>query len=226
MEVRRTPFNLPAYVRCLGRRHLSPMASPSRRGTSPVVVGGPCQQPEGCVPRIMTANQVLRNSGNDEWYTPPEIIDAARSTLRGIELDPATNQEAQDWIQASRFFTIKDDALTKEWQARTVWMNPPYSGKKIGLFVERLCGAYLSGEIEEAIMLTNSATETKWFQLAAMCSQGLLLFSSRIKFIPQKGGKRKTPLQGQVLFLFGTDDTWQRFVSNFQSFGTILKVES
>lgn len=169
------------------------------------------------------ASQVVHNTGNDEWYTPPSIIVAARQTLGSISLDPATCVYAQTWIRAERFFTIADNALSQSWSADTVWMNPPYSGRKIGQFIDRFVGGFLSGEFKRGIVLTNSATETKWFQLATACSQGLLLFSSRIKFIPKEGGIRKTPLQGQVLFLFGDDNVWAKFSHAYSSFGILLK---
>jgi len=173
---------------------------------------------------MSNASQVTRNSGNDEWYTPPPIIEAARATMGGIDLDPASNIAAQEWIKADHYFTIEDDALSKNWRGN-VWMNPPYSGGKIKPFIDHLCDSFLFGDVTGAIVLTNSATETKWFQHAASLSEGLLLFNSRIKFIPQDGGARKTPLQGQVLFLMGPH-LWGPFCNNFKDFGTLLKVDN
>lgn len=170
----------------------------------------------------MSADQVRKNSGNDEWYTPPEFIEAARQTMGCIDLDPASNEHAQQWIQAKRFFTIEDDGLTKRWKG-SCWMNPPYSGKLIGNFVDKMVDSYLCGDVTQACVLTNSATETRWFQSVAMVSQGLCLVSKRIKFIPKIGEKRKTPLQGQVIFYLGMTENFGSFVENFTPFGMVVK---
>ena len=67
----------------------------------------------------------LTASASDEWYTPPEFIEMARQVMGGIDLDPASNETTQQWIQAETWYGIKDNGLTQHWQGR-VWLNPPY----------------------------------------------------------------------------------------------------
>ncbi len=47
---------------------------------------------------------VSANSGCQEWYTPPEILDAARKVLGGIDTDPASSAQAQTLVQAGVYF--------------------------------------------------------------------------------------------------------------------------
>jgi hypothetical protein len=55
-------------------------------------------------------------TGETEWYTPAEYVEAARACLGGIDLDPATSPLAQDTIKAARFFTCDDDGLRHDWR--------------------------------------------------------------------------------------------------------------
>jgi uncharacterized membrane-anchored protein len=70
-------------------------------------------------------------SGEFEWYTPARYIELARGVMGGIDLDPASNAIAQQWIQADQYFTPTQNGLAQEWHGR-VWLNPPYSQPAIG----------------------------------------------------------------------------------------------
>lgn len=59
-----------------------------------------------------------------EHYSNREIIEAARSVLGGIDLDPASCAEANREVRASCYYTKEVDGLALPWFGR-VWLNPP-----------------------------------------------------------------------------------------------------
>ena len=64
-------------------------------------------------------------TGDFQRYTPAKEVEAAREVLGTIDLDPASNPQAQETVKAEKFFTEDDDGLSKEWDGN-VWLNPPY----------------------------------------------------------------------------------------------------
>ena len=161
---------------------------------------------------------VANNSGENEWYTPPEIIEIARSVMGGIDTDPATSEIANQTVKAGRIYTIDDDGRNREW-AGNVWMNPPYAQPLVGDFAEAATAKYAAGEYRQACILVNNATETKWFcrmleEAAAICFP-----KSRIKFIGPEGEKG-APLQGQAIIYFG--ERRNAFIREFSKIGFVL----
>ncbi|MCZ5870255.1 hypothetical protein [Vibrio parahaemolyticus] len=73
------------------------------------------------------ANRINQDSGNFEYYTPKEIVDAARQCMGGIELDPASSLAANLIVQADHIFTKETDGMKQVWTADTLWMNHPFS---------------------------------------------------------------------------------------------------
>lgn len=190
--------------------------------------------------------QSANNSGNDEWYTPPEIIDLVRQVFGGsIDLDPASCDYAQTWIKANTYYvelhkqtapyyTHKNkqiDGLAHQWKAKNVFLNPPYShlskkdrkaGKKSWLeyFVEE----FDKGNFNEGIILVNSNTGTQWYQDLAPRSTLMCLLNSRIKFIDGRTNETgDNPGAHNSFFYFKKDGNITQFEKVFGSVGVILK---
>lgn len=161
---------------------------------------------------------VLKNTGDNEWYTPPEYIDAARDVMGGIDLDPASSEDANEVIGASLFFTEDDDGRQLPWAGR-VWMNPPYARPLIDDFCAKLAKEYVAGNVTQAITLTNNATETGWFHALAEVATAMCFPRQRVKFWHPK--KKSAPLQGQAVVYLGDHD--EDFRTRFVEFGfTVL----
>lgn len=185
---------------------------------APVVLGESAIIPP--VESPLSSVHVSHNSGQNEWYTPSHYIDAARDVMGGIDLDPASNDVSNEWIQASTFYTKHDNGLAKDWSGR-VWMNPPYAQPLIQQFCEKIVASYVDGSVPEAIVLVNNATETRSFQCMAFECAAICFPKGRIRYLDESGKPANTPLQGQAFLYFG--DRPERFVDVFQKFGAVGK---
>ena len=100
-------------------------------------------------------------SKSAEWTTPQLIIEKTIQLLDEIDLDPCSNPDFPN-VPARNHFRKKDDALSKKWHGK-IYMNPPYGGE-IKDWINYLCEQYEKGNIQEAIALVPSRTDTLWFR--------------------------------------------------------------
>jgi len=169
---------------------------------------------------LAAANHAVSDDPNydgDEWYTPVEYIDAARQVMGGIDLDPASNEEAQEVVKAAYFYTKRDDGLTMPWFG-CVWLNPPYSTPLIRQFVTKLIEEHGAGNVTQAVILTNNSSDTGWFH--DLLSRYPACFTrGRVQFWRadhETFGAR----QGQTLFYLGENVT--AFRDTFARFGQVV----
>src|SRR5262249_58304497 len=158
-----------------------------------------------------------QGTGENEWYTPGEYIEAARTVLGEIDLDPATSEYAQSAIGAARYFTKDDDGLSKEWHGR-VWLNPPSAQPAIAHFVAKMIQEYGAGRVTTAIMLTHNYSDAAWFQDAGSVANAVCFTRGRIRFY-QPDGVIAQPTQGQTFFYFG--DKPRTFIERFAEIGLV-----
>ncbi len=162
---------------------------------------------------------VSNNGGENEWYTPPAFIVAARSVMGSIDLDPASSEIANKTVGADTFYTAAQDGLKQPWRG-AVWMNPPYAQPLIADFCEAITAKFEAGDITQACVLVNNATETAWFQRMLEQASAVCLIKSRVRFLDQNGNPG-APLQGQAALYFG--DCGESFAEHFHSFGKVLR---
>lgn len=158
---------------------------------------------------------VAHNGGQNEWYTPPEFIVAARAVMGRIDLDPASSEIANRRVMANTYYTKQDNGLEKFWKGKT-WMNPPYASDLISNFISKYAEHVRDGDIPEGIVLVNNATETLWFDELAGVSKAVVFPTGRIRFLDPEGNPG-APLQGQAIVYAGNKP--EKFLSKFSEFG-------
>lgn len=165
-------------------------------------------------PDLIDPKALDAGDASDGWYTPPRYIVLARAVLGEIDLDPASCSAAQAVVQAARYYTEHEDGLIQPWFGR-MWINPPYSAPTP--WVRRAIAEYQAGMIDAALILTNSYTETGWWQDVAVAGT-ILFFRGRLNFWhPSKTATQNRT--GQTLAYLGPDRA--RFVGVFGSHGVI-----
>jgi DNA-binding XRE family transcriptional regulator len=169
------------------------------------------EKPKEVITEVKNRPHIANNSGNNEWYTPTEYIEAAREVMGRIDLDPASCEIANRVVKADKIYTAEDDGLLQRWYGN-VWLNPPYAGDLIGRFADKAAHE----EYNQAIVLVNNATETQWFNTLIGLSSAVVFPKSRVRFYMPNGGTG-APLQGQAVIYIG--ENADRFMEVFSSFG-------
>ena len=171
------------------------------------------EPPKAVIEEVRKRPHVANNSGNNEWYTPAEYIEAARFAMGSIDLDPASSEIANRIVKAAVFYTAESSGLEQKWTGN-VWLNPPYASDLIGKFIDKLIAERRN--FRQAIVLVNNATETEWFSKLISVASAVCFPKSRVKFY-MPNGKTGAPLQGQAVVYIG--ENGQAFLKAFRDFG-------
>ncbi len=167
----------------------------------------------------LVGNKAVLQANSVEWWTPQDILEIARQVLGNFDLDPASCDEANELVKATRYFTKEENGLLHPWRGN-VWMNPPY-GKLASKFVEKLLMEHYKGNVKHAIILLNSnSCETKWFQ--PLWSHTLCFYRGRIKF-QSPDILTPSPTHGAVLVYVGKGKG-KKFLRDFREVGNVVKL--
>lgn len=149
----------------------------------------------------MEAHQLInQDSGNTEYYTPDHIVACARIVMGGIDLDPASSEEANKRIKAETFFSKDNDGLSLHWYGR-VWMNHPFGRVQNPLWIQKLLEEVQSGRVKQACCITFAATSEQWFKPLLRRPQCFL--SPRTNYMTPGGGVLRGVTKGSVVTYFG-----------------------
>ena len=163
-----------------------------------------------------SAQLINQDSGEFEYYTPRNIVEAARSTMGGIDLDPASSAEANLRVHAARFYDLLDDGLIHVWPGR-IWLNHPFSRENNPAWINKLINEYGQRRLEQACCITFAATSEKWFQPLLQFPQCFL--SPRTNYHLPDGRLKRGVTKGSVVTYLGRNI--ERFRDEFEAFGVV-----
>lgn len=172
---------------------------------------------------------IKHSSESEDWYTPIEIVDMVHEVLGNIKLDPASCEEANIRIQANRIYTKEDDALSQEWAARSIYLNPPggknpsrgYKSNTV-MFWDKL----MKSQFGHAIFM---AFSIEALQATQKCGLSMLDYpicvpKSRLRFDKPCGTKSNSPTHSSVIAYVPAEvDRTDLFIKTFSKLGACKK---
>ena len=162
---------------------------------------------------------VGQSTGEREWFTPPEYIEAARKVMGTIDLDPASCEEANKTVKAAQYYAVEDDGLKQKWKGN-VWLNPPYDHPIVDEFCQTLVNKVHKGETLQACIIVNNITETAAGQTLLGNCNAICFPKGRVRFFNPTKTAKNSPLQGQMVMYFG--NKVRLFEKEFAQFGVCV----
>ena len=158
---------------------------------------------------------VMTSQKSDIHYTPAEVLDLVHQFWpQGIDLDPASDEAANQLVKAKRFFDQVDNGLIQQWVAHRIFMNPPYS--QVRQFVDHLCYCRSCGMFGAAISLTKADTSTRWFRSIWENASAVCFVDHRLRF----GEAAQSAPFASALSYFGPES--ERFAAMFRALGPVV----
>lgn len=174
---------------------------------------------------------IQHSSRTDQWWTPPEYIEAVREVFDGeIGLDPASDNRANEAVRALCFLTKVENGLyLPNWgRPESIYLNPPggKAGNKslAGMFWTALMQQLETNAFGHAIFMAFSAEQTQSTQKPGQRS--LLDFpfcvpAKRIRFV-SPGVEKFSPSHSNVIVYVPCQlDETDKFVEVFSRFGKV-----
>lgn len=179
------------------------------------------------------AHNARHSSESAEWYTPREYVEAARSVMGGIDLDPASDREANKTVKAANFYTAGDDGLSQSWAGRLL-LNPPGGKNASGGLVAQFWRKLIESEdVSEVVWIGYSLEQLQVLQVGnrvspvdfSMCiPRKRIAFGSSPALMQQRAEAGKTstarsPTHANYITYCGPNQ--QRFADVFGRFGRV-----
>jgi hypothetical protein len=185
-------------------------------------------------PAVETS-QHFAQMGNDDWGTPPEIVNAAHVFFDGPpDLDPASSEERNQVVRACRWLGIEhaDPALgiPADWgDAHKLFVNPPggkFGKHTLATLFWRKAVEQIDAYEGELIWVAYNINQLQTLQVAL--PENLLRVASvcvpkqRVKYlngeaVPQAG----TPSASAIICLSDRSDSLARFRDAFGALGAV-----
>ena len=192
-------------------------AAPKGRKAGSAGAGGTTEIQE--LPDLTMSNR--RDTGNvspaddpvtaHEVYSPSRLVLISRVLLGGIDLDPASSEEAQLNVEAREWFGRDDNGLSLPWKERVYCFPPP---NQVSGFADKLGMELMAGHTKRAVFLAATQSGPEWAQklLANPALTMIVVMRGEEPLVMEpleKGGRPGVwrPPSGLTAYVFGIEPT-------------------
>ena len=137
------------------------------------------------------SDNILFSSNSVEWATPISFFEELDREFH-FTLDPCCTKEN---AKCSKFFTVEDDGLSKDWSGEVVFCNPPY-GKEISQWVRKCYEENLKGTT--VVMLIPARTDSVYFHQYIYKQHEIRFVKGRLHF---NDSKQPAPFPSMIVVM-------------------------
>jgi len=174
-----------------GHRHQKPPDDPDKMVQDYETAPGALPRPWAWFPNPTQSIQ--------DYFTPDEIIAAARCAMGDIDLDAASHWVANRRHRIPDYFDSGRDAFKHDWHGR-VWLNPPYGNN--GQWFDRALQFVECGAVSQVCMLSPMWAFTTSIAAEFMAaSSAMCILSPTPKFWGNSGGRTGTNQPHAIVYI-------------------------
>jgi hypothetical protein len=172
----------------------------------------------------MTAGRTT-TSISQTWCTPPMYVDAVRSVLGKISLDPCSNRHSI--VHADVEYRLPaHDGLACSWKYPTIYVNPPYGADRernttIRHWLHRCATAHKDFGSEVLALVPVATNTNHWkFYVFGAASAVAFLYDTRLRFLVDGKDEGKGAPMSCAMIYWGKNVS--RFDEVFTPFGAVV----
>ncbi len=159
----------------------------------------------------MALQKAMVSSKSNEWATPQSFFDELNKRFK-FTLDPCSTNENH---KCNKFYTVKEDGLSKDWSNEIVFMNPPYGGHTRD-WIEKAYLESLKGAVV-VCLIVSSTDRSYWHDFIFPRASEIRFIRGRLKF----GGVKNTAPFASAIVVF--DENKQFY--EFEKYNSRIKYE-
>lgn len=177
----------------------------------------------------MTAGRRV-NTLSQSWCTPPKYVNAIRNFWGGvIELDPCSNEYSIVGAKVE-YKLPENDGLVQEWNAKTIYVNPPYGadrerGTTIKNWLAKCMQAHIDFGAEVIALIPVAPNTAHWKKyIFGQASSVCFLYDTRLRFLERGLDIGKGAPMACCLVYWGSENN--RFFDHFLRFGAVVDISN
>jgi len=140
----------------------------------------------------MALQEAMVSSKCNEWDTPIHFFNKLDKEF-GFTLDPCCRK---DTAKCTKYYTIHDNGLNKDWSRDVVFMNPPYGGHT-GDWVNKAYRESLRGAVV-VCLIVSSTDRSYWHEYIFPFAAQIRFIRGRISF----GNSKSTAPFASAIIIF------------------------